>query len=106
MKIGLDCPILLHAPKEIQMSAEKFNHLSLIGISSFFCNYPAAIEKKDDCYKISMCEGRERSYYKSPRFKDIKWYMCQEAEIVWCIIPIDNPLIEVINKKFSHLILK
>lgn len=106
MKNGLDYPILLYAPKNVPLFLEEFDSLSVMGLCSFFCNYPAAIAKRDNSYEIYLKEERAWSYYSFPRFNGIKWYYAVKDEIVYCTIPLEHPLVKIIINKFSHLILK
>lgn len=106
MKRGIDFPLLINAPKKLDLTLDQFDHLSYIGIGSLFCSYKFVICKRKDHYQAYMSEGTESSFINHPRFKDIKWFVNRKAEVVNCVIPFDHDLCKVIESKFSHLIIE
>jgi len=107
MTQGLNFPILLNPPKKIPITHEQFNNLSYIGLASILCNYKVLIGKGEDVYTLYMSEGNEEPFYNNKRFEDLKkcWFINRSAELVYCKIPIGHPLVELINRKFSHFIM-
>jgi len=108
MSQGLDYPILLNPPTKVPITYEQFNHLSYMGLSSIFCNYKVLIGKNDENYTIYMNNGTQYSFMNQKRFENLKecWFINSSAELVYCKIPIDHPLINTINRMFSHLIME
>ena len=106
MTQGLHYPILINPPKKVNITFEQFDKLSCIGLASLFCNYQYLIGKTEGEYRFYCREGYERPFFFNQRFKDLKWFSYPTVEMVYCKIPSDHPLVEVINRKFSHLIME
>lgn len=114
MSIGNDYPVYIKAPHKVNITTEKFDKLSYIGLSSILCSYPALISKlKDGSMIINMSEnnamrlGRfDEGRLEHSRFNDTIWTINNSAELVMGAIPKDHPVIETINNYYSHLIME
>ena len=105
-KTGLDYPLYITSPKEINITAEQFKNLSYMGLASLFCSFRYVIDKNENNYAIYMRQGYHYKLMDLPRFKGLQFGVWEAAEMAQVIIPIDNPLIKTIDKYFSYLILK
>lgn len=108
MAQGINYPILLNPPKKVDISYERFKKLSYMGLASIFCSYKLLIGKTENEYILYMNEGTEQSFCHNKRFDDLQkcWFINSSAELVYCKIPLNHPLIDIINRKFSHLIME
>lgn len=108
MTQGIHYPILLNPPTKVPITFEQFKKLSYMGLASIFCNYKVLIGKSEDTYTLYMNEGTEQSFCHNKRFEDLQtsWFINSSAELVYCKVPINHPLIDIINRKFSHLIME
>jgi hypothetical protein len=64
------------------------------------------VGKSENKYILYCKTGYEKPCYNNFRFKDTEWFTIPSAELVLCEIPMNHPLIEIINKKFPHLIME
>ncbi len=105
--------IFINAPKHINITKEQFDRISIMGIASLFCNYPAIIIEKEneDRYVVYM------KYYSAyrlfllkeagqKRFEGLRFGKYDEAEMGSIEVPKDHPLAKSLVKYFSHLIAK
>ena len=106
MKKGLDYPLYVAKPNKINITAKQFSKLSYIGLASFLFSFPIVIEKLENEYRVYMREGYARKFAHKPRFEGLNFWLFEDAEMVRIDIPINNNLIETINKYFNHLILE
>lgn len=108
MAEGIHYPILLNAPKKVEITAKQFDKLSYIGLASFFCSYKAVIEKDEEKkqYLLYMLEGECDRFFQKGRFTGLKWRIWREAEMVACEIPFDHQIAKTIENYFSHLIME
>jgi len=113
MANGKNYPLLLNAPRKVNISSEDFDKLSFIGLSSFLCSYPIVISRTKNGFELHMMESnslRLGNFNKGkndhPRLKGTYWRINKEAELVTGEIPNGHPLIKTLEKYFSHLIMK
>ena len=102
-----DFSILLNAPKEIPITVEQHENLSVIGLASFMINYPICIADKGD-HVILYCQDYKGNYFHvMPRFSEvIPGRINESAELAYFTIPKTTKLFKTIEKKFKHLYLK
>jgi hypothetical protein len=108
MAQGINYPILLNPSKKVNITYEQFKKLSYIGLSSFFCNYKVVFGMTDEHCIMYMNDGTQHSFWGHKRFESLKdcWWENSSAELVYCKIPLEHPLVELIKRKFSHLIME
>ena len=103
--------IYINAPKNINITKEQFDRISIIGIASLFCNYPAIIIEEETEYRVYM------KYYSAyrlfllkeagqKRFEGLRFAKYDEAEMGAIEVPKEHPLSKSLMKYFSHLIAK
>lgn len=100
--------ILINPPKEIFVTKEEFMNYSYYDLACFWCNWRVAFCFDDD-NNIKAYTNNERLCYRccrNYRFKNIKWYEIEVAEMFTCTIPKENELRNLVLKYFNHLIMK
>lgn len=105
---GKHFPILLSPPKEVPLTYEDFQGLSIMGLGSLFCSYKVVFGMTDEHCIMYMNDGTQHSFWGHKRFEDLKdcWWENSAAELIYCKIPLEHPLVDLIKRKFSHLIMK
>lgn len=104
-KQGIHIPLLLNAPKQIPYTVAQFDKISIIGLSSLFCNYKIFFCIREDCMEMYMRHHIGQIFHNTKRFEGINFYQDLEVEMAWCVIPKTNQLIKTIEKYWSHLIM-
>lgn len=100
--------ILVNPPKEIFITKEQFENFSYYDLACFWCNWKLAFCFDDNgdiqvyTHSEDFCDRCCRNY----RFKGIKWYENESAEMFICTIPKENELYGFVTKKLKHLIMK
>lgn len=106
-KEGIHYPLYIQRPAEVNITVDQFNNLSYIGIASLLISWRYVLEPLDQGdYILYTNHSNGWDMWTYPRFKDLKWYYHERAEMYMCFIPKDNPLCQTIKNYFSHLILK
>jgi hypothetical protein len=103
---GVHIPILLNAPKQIPYTVAQFDKISIIGLSSLFCNYNIFFCEREDNIEMYMKHHLAKIFHQTKRFEGIKFYQDMDVEIAWCVIPKINPLVKTIEKRYNHLIMR
>lgn len=105
-KQGIHFPLLLNVPKQIPYTVAQFDKISIIGLSSLFCNYKIFFCDRKDTIEMYMRHHLGNIFYKTKRFEGIDFFQDLEVEMAWCVIPKTNPLVTTIEKYYSHLIMR
>lgn len=105
-KQGVHFPILLNAPKNIPYTVKDFDNISIMGLSSLFCNYKIFFCERTDNITMYMQHHLGDIFFKTRRFEGIDFFQDLSVEMAYCIIPKDNALVKTIEKYYNHLIMR
>lgn len=104
---GLDFPLLLNAPKELPLTVEQFDSLSVIGLASLMCSYSIIIADRGDNLTLNCADWKGNYFHGMPRFSEvIPGRIYSSAEMAEFTIPKTTKLAATIEKYFKHLYLK
>ena len=105
--MALHFPLLISAPKEIPITAEQHDQLSVYGLGTFMISYPICFADKGD-HLIMYCPEDKGNYYHSmPRFREVIPGMIRgSVEMAEFKIPKTTKLFKTIDTYFKHLFLK
>ena len=100
--------IYINPPNEVWTTREEFNSFSYMDLACFFVNWKMCIEELDNGdFKIfNSSAGLTDRCHNNHRFKDLKWYVIESAELYHCTIPKGHSVHKFIGKHFKHLVLK
>lgn len=104
---GLGYPIWIKKPDKIDITKDQFYQLSYTGVASLFCSWGFVFHYDDNdnlimyTHRLSFVERCLRNI----RFKDIKWFENERAEMYFCTIPKDSRVFNIIVKNFKDLVM-
>ncbi|ERR1039458_3124375 len=100
-------PLLISAPKEIPLTIEQFDNLSIMGLSCFMISYPISISDMGDYVLLHCHDWQANHFHDMPRFKEvIPGRIYESVEMGEFTIPKATELYATIEKYFKHLFLK
>jgi hypothetical protein len=104
---GLHFPLLISGPKEVPITAEQHEKLSVFGIGAFMITYPVCFADKGDHVIMYCREDKGNEYHSNPRFAEvIPGRIVPSVEMAYFTIPKTTKLFITIDKYFKHLFLK
>lgn len=106
---GIHYPLYVVKPSEVNITAEQFHHLSIIGLQCFLISWPIVFEKVEDEVDDYIMYGREDKMhflFTHPRFTGISFFQYEDVEMMKAHIPHYHAVRKIIDKYFQKLILK